>query len=119
MMGDTMNFANWDHLTSKLRQERDADGVNPPWFFALGLAGETGEVIDEVKKFYRNDDGVLTDVRRAKIVKELGDALWYWRQLGKELGIEPSEIFAANVKKLAERDWDDHLASQSEEAFRG
>jgi len=46
-------------------------------YLGLGLIGETGEVAEHVKKCLRDDEGRLTDERREKLIKELGDVLWY------------------------------------------
>lgn len=43
----------------------------------LGLVGECGEVVEKVKKLYRDDNGKLTDARKEAIKKELGDCCWY------------------------------------------
>lgn len=73
----------------------------------LGLAGETGEVIEKIKKLMRND-GVtkaseIGDEKRAEIAKEMGDILWYIAQLGTELGITMDEMARKNLEKLASR----------------
>lgn len=73
------------------------------WYAALGLAGETGEVVDEIKKVMRDDDGVLKEERKAKLTLELGDVLWYWIRLCLDLGIDPIEIMQKNIDKLVDR----------------
>jgi NTP pyrophosphatase (non-canonical NTP hydrolase) len=65
---------------------------------ALGLAGETGEVIEKIKKILR--DGTYDE---ENIVKELGDVVYYWARLCRFFGKNPSEIIAANVEKLESR----------------
>lgn len=50
-------------------------------FCQLGLAGEVGELAGEVKKVYRNDNGVLTPERRIKLIDEVGDCYWYFVRL--------------------------------------
>src|ERR1700761_134163 len=52
-------------------------------YMALGLAGEAGEVIDEIKKMHRDDKNILTEERKAKIKEEAGDALYYFAGLLK------------------------------------
>jgi len=59
----------------------------------LGLIGETGEVAEKIKKMIRDDDGILTDNRRAAIRKELGDVLWYTQAVSFEIGICPDVFF--------------------------
>lgn len=72
-------------------------------YTTLGLNGEAGEVAEHIKKALRDDDGVLTDERRAKITKELGDVLWYLAQTATEIGVPLAEIAAENVRKLTSR----------------
>lgn len=74
---------------------------------ALGLAGETGEVVEKIKKLIRND-GIETPDRvppekRDEIVKEMGDVLWYLAQLSTELGVSFGTVAERNIEKLASR----------------
>ena len=70
---------------------------------ALGLAGETGEICEKLKKAIRDDAGRVSDERKAAIAKELGDVMWYIAALCTELGLEMDAIAEGNLKKLAER----------------
>lgn len=72
-------------------------------YVTFGLAGEAGEVAELTKKLIRDDDLVLTDERRAKFLKELGDVLWYVARLAGELGFTLEEVAQANVAKLTKR----------------
>lgn len=64
----------------------------------FGLAGEVGEVIEHLKKLFR--DGTFdADL----IKKELGDVVFYWARLCRYFGWQPSEIIAANIDKLEGR----------------
>jgi len=69
----------------------------------LGLCGEAGEVAEKIKKMVRDDDGVLTDERRAALAKELGDVLWYLAQIATEADLELDTIAEANIEKLSSR----------------
>jgi NTP pyrophosphatase (non-canonical NTP hydrolase) len=69
----------------------------------LGLCGEAGEVAEKIKKMVRDDDGVLTDARRAALAKELGDVLWYLAQIATEAALALDEIAEANIEKLSSR----------------
>jgi NTP pyrophosphatase (non-canonical NTP hydrolase) len=69
----------------------------------LGLAGETGEVAERVKKMYRDDGGVLTPQRRDALKAELGDVLWYVAALCSELGLSMKDVAEHNIRKLRDR----------------
>jgi len=73
------------------------------WYPGLGLCGETGEVAENIKKIYRDDGGIMTGEREAKLVKELGDALWYLSNLASEMNISLSYIAIENLRKLRDR----------------
>lgn len=72
---------------------------------ALGLAGESGEFVDLVKKMLYHDKPVSI----AEFTKELGDAIWYWvgavRTLNDLLGTKVSveDVLYQNVDKLRAR----------------
>lgn len=72
-------------------------------YCALGLAGEAGEVADKVKKLYRDKGGVMDEVTRQEIAKELGDVLWYVAQMATELGVSLDVVAAQNLTKLLSR----------------
>jgi NTP pyrophosphatase (non-canonical NTP hydrolase) len=69
----------------------------------LGLTGEAGEVANQVKKVLRDDKGYVGIERKAKIVDELGDVLWYVANLASELDVSLEEIAQLNIDKLAAR----------------
>lgn len=69
---------------------------------ALGLGGESGEFIDNVKKIvYHGHE--LTPELRLKMKKELGDILWYVANASKALGYTLEEVMDANADKLQKR----------------
>jgi Predicted pyrophosphatase len=69
---------------------------------ALGLAGESGEIADHVKKVMFHGHP-LDDATRDKIAKEIGDILWYCAMGAKGIGISLGEIAAMNIDKLRKR----------------
>lgn len=68
---------------------------------ALGLAGESGEVAEKIKKMLRDD--IPEETVRESLVKELGDVLWYVANLAHDLSITLDEVAHANVSKLLDR----------------
>lgn len=65
----------------------------------MGLAGEAGEVCDEAKKIAFH--GKVMD--RDKLIKELGDVLWYYALMLHTNDITFDEVMEANVYKLCDR----------------
>jgi len=70
---------------------------------ALGLAGESGEVCEKVKKIIRDKDGVIDDDDRSELAKELGDVLWYLSNIASELNISLGGVARINIDKLESR----------------
>ena len=69
----------------------------------LGLAGESGEVADKVKKVLRDKNGEFTDEIKAELAKEIGDVLWYCAALSRDLGFDLETICQMNIDKLNSR----------------
>jgi len=103
-----MDFNDYQHLATKTavfshgatEKERDTFGLA---YTALGLNGEAGEVAELIKKMIRDEAGVLSDDRREKLKKELGDVLWYLSQHARLAGLSLNEVAEGNLAKLASR----------------
>lgn len=67
--------------------------------YETGLAGEAGEVCDEVKKYLWHGKPLDRD----KIITECGDVIWYLDRLLGWLDATLEEAMQANVDKLAQR----------------
>lgn len=65
----------------------------------MGLAGESGEVIDLIKKHLHQDQ----PLNKEKLINELGDVLWYAELLSYALGVTTDEAKAINNEKLRKR----------------
>lgn len=95
-----MNFEEYQKLSRKTAvYKREHSLVYP----TLGLAGESGEVAEKIKKVIRDKDGVVDKKTREEVKKELGDVLWYISQLATELGLSLNDIAQHNIKKLSSR----------------
>lgn len=70
------------------------------YYPAMGLAGESGEILNKVSKIMRDDEGCITEQRRIELKKEIGDLLWYVAALANELRIDLNDIAEENIKKL-------------------
>lgn len=66
----------------------------------LGMAGETGEIVDHIKKVFVYK-GFAFD--RVHVVEELGDLFHYMTRLMNIHGITLDEVRDANVRKLRAR----------------
>lgn len=69
---------------------------------ALGLAGESGEVADKVKKLVFQGHE-FTSVERGKLKEELGDILWYVAITCAGLETGMGSVAQDNITKLAKR----------------
>jgi len=69
---------------------------------ALGLAGETGEVIEPVKKFL----SIGRELKQDKMREEIGGVLWYMASLCDCLGITLQEVAEYNIDQLKKRHGD-------------
>lgn len=78
---------------------RECGAVYP----VLGLAGESGEVAEKVKKVIRDHGGVFSSEIKLEIAKEAGDVLWYLAALARELDMTLDQIAQLNVEKLRSR----------------
>ena len=67
----------------------------------IGLSAESGELLDEYKKWRFYDDGRLFP--QEKLEQELGDVLYYVFAVCNELNVKPEDIMFKNRNKLKER----------------
>lgn len=69
----------------------------------MGLAGESGELIDKFKKIVRDKHGFIEEDDRTELEKELGDVLWYVAAVARYLGLELDHVASVNLDKLESR----------------
>ena len=65
----------------------------------MGLCGESGEVIEHVKKHLYHGK----DLNVEEIKKELGDVCWYLAEIAEALDLELADIMESNIEKLKQR----------------
>ena len=96
-----MTFEEYQKLSRKtaIYPDKDNNFVYP----TLGLTGEAGEVAEKIKKVLRDNNGVIDDLRRQEIKKELGDVLWYLSQITTELDLSLDDVAVFNIEKLNSR----------------
>jgi len=72
-------------------------------YTVLKMHGEAGEIAEKVGKIMRDDASMLSQEKRAALLLELGDVLWYIAACAKELGYTLEQVANANIEKLASR----------------
>ncbi len=65
----------------------------------MGLCGESGEVIDIVKKHLAQGH----PLDKEKLIKELGDIAWYLAETATALDVDLDDVFSGNIEKLRKR----------------
>jgi NTP pyrophosphatase (non-canonical NTP hydrolase) len=67
----------------------------------LGLAGESGGLLTEYKKYLRDGDSYPVFSKRIK--EELGDVLWYISNIASKSGLSLEDIAKENLSKISDR----------------
>jgi|TARA_Y100000590_G_scaffold114443_2_gene130395 NTP pyrophosphatase (non-canonical NTP hydrolase) len=84
----------------------------------LGLASESGEFVEIVKKMFLQgkpaDEDNIFHMKR-----ELGDIMWYWVTACMALGLNPVEVIKENQEKLEARYGEKFTVNQSEVRAKG
>jgi NTP pyrophosphatase (non-canonical NTP hydrolase) len=93
------NFSDYTNEIIRISNSYLISEENKLSVYALGLAGETGEVCELLKKYIR--DGVLDE---ESLAKELGDVLAYLTLIANSFGFTLEEIAKINLSKLAKRE---------------
>lgn len=87
-------------------------------YYGLGLVGESGEVADKIKKFWRNqgiiDGKELTTEQLISLIYELGDVLWYITAIAKNIGSDLQSVAKNNINKLQDRKKRDMIKSEGD-----
>lgn len=71
--------------------------------WAMGVAGEAGEVVEKWKKIVAYKSGKVSDEDVAELAKELGDVVWYIAVMAHSLGLSFEDVMQRNVTKLKSR----------------
>jgi NTP pyrophosphatase (non-canonical NTP hydrolase) len=106
-------YSEFCSITARYPRSTDYQEVT---YLTMALAGEAGEVANELKKGLR-DDGFnigtpLTECRRERLLLELGDVEWYATRLAAVLGLSKSGVQQMNTDKLSMRIHEDAAASK-------
>lgn len=98
-----MTFDEYQRLALSTAYPEHLDTLMGKSIWALGIAGEAGEVADKIKKILVYENGKITDKDKAELAKELGDVLWYIAILSHTLDLSFDKIATDNVKKIKSR----------------
>lgn len=102
-----MNLTEYQQAVTRTMGNLPTEQALANW--GLGLAGETGEVIEHIKKHvFHGKPLYLPDV-----MKELGDVAWYLAAICNQLNIRLEDVLKANVEKLEKRYPDGFKSHQS------
>ena len=75
----------------------------------LGLAGEVGELLNKLKKVYRDRRATELSIHTipsttlTQLEGEIGDILWYLAALCRDLRLDLDKIAESNLAKLLDR----------------
>lgn len=81
----------------------DYDSLMERTIWAMGVAGEAGEVVEKWKKIVAYRHGEVTDEDLQELAKELGDVVWYIAVMAHSLGLSFEDVMQRNVEKLKSR----------------
>jgi NTP pyrophosphatase (non-canonical NTP hydrolase) len=92
-----------DFVESKASTQSTKDLQSALGTSGLGIAGEAGEIADLTKKVLFHGMEFTPEVKQ-KMIKELGDVLWYAAFMARVVLETPlEEVIQANVEKLNAR----------------
>jgi NTP pyrophosphatase (non-canonical NTP hydrolase) len=98
-MHSTHTLDGYQTLAARTNDHKDQTPKENMAMLSLGVAGEAGEVADYMKKVLFH----LIPLDREKLIKELGDVMWYVACLASKEGIPLSEVAYKNIEKLKAR----------------
>ena len=84
-------------VTRTMKTQLTEEAAQANW--SMGLCGETGEVVDYLKKHMFHGH----DLDENKLIDELGDVLWYLTALCEQFDIGLDEVMERNIEKLRRR----------------
>jgi NTP pyrophosphatase (non-canonical NTP hydrolase) len=108
-IGDSYNlcrisetFTEYSNFVERLFKAKEGEEGAFVWNIthaALGIAGEAGETVDLIKKTFANG----RELDMEKLVKEMGDLMFYIQALSNVIEIPLSTIIQTNMDKLNKR----------------
>ena len=107
-MSDTINIAAYKRFINEACMYIEHHEGTPMelGYLSMGMAGETGELIDTLKKALRNgheDFPHDLQILMPMIIDEMGDVMWYFFHLMRFCNIDLTEVLDQNIAKLQRR----------------
>jgi len=104
MLTPTAEALDLDHYQSQaeLTDRSPKKGTAGIHFALLGLFGEVGSVLSELKKKQRDQDSYFA--YRTSVTEEFGDVLWYFANIASRANLKLTAIGQRAFRKLG--DWD-------------
>lgn len=96
-----MEFNDYQKEAAKTIQKYLTDDKINEFIPFLGIIGEAGSVLSELKKNLRDGEGYSTF--KEKLKEELGDVLWYISTIATQKNITMEEIASYNIQKIRDR----------------
>src|SRR6185503_7303958 len=97
-----MRFSFSDYQRQALASDKTGEDAEKGLMVTLlGLAGETGSLLSEYKKWYR--EGEAYRPFSDQVSEELGDILWYLANLASKLNLDLGEVAQENLAKIEDR----------------
>ncbi len=90
-----MKLNEYQHMAARTANPENEELLN----YGLGLGGESGEVLDIIKKVRFHGHALDID----HIQGELGDILWYVSNIAKYFGLSLEDVATYNIEKLKRR----------------
>ncbi|HEY9863318.1 MAG TPA: nucleoside triphosphate pyrophosphohydrolase family protein [Candidatus Obscuribacterales bacterium] len=88
-----------DRIVKISKQFKVYDTPNRLPTYCLGLSGEVGEVMELIKRYFR--EGIEPD--KQELTKELGDVIAYVALLAHHYDIPLETVMIKNIRKLEDR----------------
>jgi len=96
-----MEFSYYQNEAKKTIQKYIADDKINEFIPFLGIIGEAGSVLTELKKKLRDGEGY--GAFKEKLQEELGDVLWYISTIATQHQLNLEEIAKSNIRKINDR----------------
>jgi NTP pyrophosphatase (non-canonical NTP hydrolase) len=103
-----MEFHEYQESAKKTIQKYIADDKINEFIPFLGIIGEAGSVLTEMKKKLRDGEGY--GAFKDKLKEELGDVLWYVSTIATQNGLQMEEIAHSNIVKIMDRFSDEDIS---------